>query len=129
MFHSENWRIHRRVSFVFDSFADCPELVFRRNSFVQHVSNGFALNKWRNEQQQFWELPILLCNVSSRAQKSPEITQKNGSIFFVDKYGIYWVVSGESSCHESSVITKWNLSRKWIFASLTAPILKVPSWS
>ena len=56
---------------------------------------------------QILRIVIFLCYVSSRAQKSHEMAKKTGRLFAIskfsfDKYGIYWVVPGESSCLEGS---------------------------
>ena len=50
---------------------------------------------------------ILPGNLGSRAQKSPKIAQKTGHLIaithcFLKRYGIDWVVPGESSCPEDS---------------------------
>ena len=55
----------------------------------------------------FWKSLNSLCKSGSRPQKSPKKSPKNGSLNrdllkFLNRYGIFWVPPGESSCPDGS---------------------------
>merc|ERR1712209_299797 len=69
-----------------------------------------------------------LCKSGSRPQKSPKKAQKNGSLNrdllkFLNRYGIFWVPPGESSCPDGSEYV-WQRGVE----SLQGPVLPARSW-